>query len=116
MQLYSLIAVAIVAIQGKEFDMENMENVEVPKSREAVYDEQISPLMAQVISIAKQHGISLIFSAQLDADEDGENPLHCSTWIPQADTSNALKDAAKVIYNGYIAIPKTYSFAITEKK
>lgn len=46
---------------------------------ESVYDEQIAPLMAQIIAIAKEHGMPILFSACYR--DDGENLDSCSTYI-----------------------------------
>lgn len=43
--------------------------------KENVYDEQINPLMAQIIAICKQHKISLIADFGLDDD------LHCTSAL-----------------------------------
>ena len=43
--------------------------------KEKVYDDQISPLMAQIIAICKQHKISLVADFGLDDD------LHCTSAL-----------------------------------
>lgn len=40
-------------------------------TKENVYDEQINPLVHQIIGICKEHNIALLLSAQLQ-DEDDE--------------------------------------------
>jgi len=52
-------------------------------SKENVYDEQISPLVHQIIDICKEHNIALLLSAQLE-DED-ERRLYCTTILPGDD-------------------------------
>lgn len=47
---------------------------------EAVYDEQISPLMAQIIAICKEHGMPMVASFAYAAQGDGEFDL-CTTYI-----------------------------------
>jgi hypothetical protein len=49
-------------------------------SKENVYDEQISPLVHQIIEICKEHNIALLLSAQLQ-DEDDET-LYCTSILP----------------------------------
>jgi hypothetical protein len=49
-------------------------------NKEEVYDEQISPLMQEVIAICKENGIGLFFTACIPTDEDPH--LMCSTCIP----------------------------------
>ena len=51
--------------------------------KENVYDEQISPLVHQIINICKEHNIALLLSAQLQ-DEDDET-LYCTTILPGND-------------------------------
>jgi len=52
-------------------------------TKENVYDEQISPLVHQIINICKEHNIALLLSAQLQ-DEDDET-LYCTTILPGND-------------------------------
>jgi len=59
-------------------------------NKEQVYDEQISPLMQQIIAITREHGIAMI--ASFDIAHDGEGPngedcsaLLCSTLLPDGD-------------------------------
>ncbi|WP_448144572.1 hypothetical protein [Pseudomonas silesiensis] len=52
-------------------------------SKENVYDEQISPLVHEIIGICKEHNIALLLSAQLQ-DEDDET-LYCTTILPGTD-------------------------------
>ena len=56
-------------------------------NKEQVYDEQISPLMQQIIAVARQHGIAMV--ASFDIGHDGEGPngedcshLTCNTLLP----------------------------------
>jgi len=43
--------------------------------KEAIYDEQIAPLMSQIIAVCKEHGIPVV--AQFQYAEDG----YCTTRI-----------------------------------
>jgi hypothetical protein len=52
-------------------------------TKENVYDEQIRPLVHQIIDICKEHNIVLLLSAQLQ-DEDDET-LYCTTILPGTD-------------------------------
>jgi hypothetical protein len=90
--------------------------------REAIYDEQISPLMTRIIAICKEHSIPMIFQAQInddrkglsDVNEDGEElgPFFCTTVLAGGDlfpdTHEQLLKAAHVIkpkpasYAGYV--------------
>lgn len=50
-------------------------------TKEDVYDEQIAPLMAQIIAICKEHRIPLVAQFNYAAtDEDG--PSFCTTILP----------------------------------
>lgn len=61
-------------------------------NKEEIYDEQISPLMQQVISICKEHGIGLFLTACIPTVEDPH--LMCSTCLPSnaADLSKPSTD------------------------
>lgn len=43
-------------------------------TKEQVYDEQVNPLMAEVISICKEHEIAFLASFALGFDPDGDDP------------------------------------------
>lgn len=49
--------------------------------KEAVYDEEISPLMAQIIAICKRESIPMACRFQF-ADLDDEGPQFCTTLLP----------------------------------
>lgn len=50
------------------------------KTKENIYDEQISPLMQQVIDICREHKIAMVFSAHLPDEE--QDSLYCTTLLP----------------------------------
>lgn len=50
-------------------------------TEEKVYDEQIAPLMMQIIAICKEHRIPLACTFQYGDLEDG-GPAFCSTLLP----------------------------------
>ena len=59
-------------------------------NKEDIYDDQISPLMQQVIAICKDKGIAM--HASFDIAHDGEGPngedcssLTCTTHLPDGD-------------------------------
>ncbi|WP_236237674.1 hypothetical protein [Pseudomonas faucium] len=59
-------------------------------NKEEIYDEQISPLMQQIIAICKDKGIAM--QASFDIAHDGEGPngedcssLTCTTNLPDGD-------------------------------
>ena len=48
-------------------------------NKEAIYDSEISPLIAKVIGICKQHKIAMIMSFAIPTDDDPD--LSCSTAL-----------------------------------
>jgi hypothetical protein len=63
---------------------------EKPSQKERVYDEQISPLMVQIITLCKANRINMFadFCLGLEADENSERfdePLFCTTALPVAE-------------------------------
>ncbi len=42
---------------------------------EKIYDDQIAPLMAQIIKIATEHNMPYVASFQLTDEEDEQGPL-----------------------------------------
>lgn len=50
--------------------------------KEIAYDEQIAPLMAQIIALCKEHKINMAAQFALDANEDDGEPLFCTTCLP----------------------------------
>lgn len=48
------------------------------EDKEQVYDEQIYPLMNQIIAIAKEHRIPIAFQAQLNDNDGG---YFCTTML-----------------------------------
>ncbi|WP_149086947.1 hypothetical protein [Pseudomonas prosekii] len=59
-------------------------------NKEKVYDDQISPLMQQIIGICKDQGIAMV--ASFDIAHDGQGPngedctsLVCSSLLPDGD-------------------------------
>ena len=47
---------------------------------EAVYDEQISPLMTKIIAVCKEHRMPIVFSVQY-CDTESDGPGFCTTTI-----------------------------------
>lgn len=64
--------------------------------KERVYDEFCNPLIAQLIALAKQHGISLIVNMELDRREDGEM-LQCTTIVGPIPVQPAVLKAALLL-------------------
>jgi hypothetical protein len=72
-----------------------MKNMKYDK--EHVYDEEISPLMAQIIAICKREGLP--FAAQFYLKEEREDtgePLYCTTVIRPGGDSEGLEQISFV--------------------
>jgi hypothetical protein len=79
-------------------------------NKEQIYDEQINPLMAQIIKICDENNIPLVFSAQLTTDEE-DGAMFCTTFNLPDGTHQCLKDAASTIYRQR---PEALSMIITK--
>jgi hypothetical protein len=66
---------------------------------EHIYDEQISPLMAQIIKIAKEHDMPFIASFQLTDAEDEEEPLMCTSCQTPEGCTEKLVQAKNILYS-----------------
>lgn len=76
---------------------------------ERIYDEQIAPLMAQIIAICKRERIPMLATFQYGSrPEEGEVDF-CTTWIPFEGQSPGLSAALRVIN----ASPPVAAFTIT---
>lgn len=52
-------------------------------SKEQIYDDQISPLMKQILEIAKANGIAMLAHFDIESEEDPG--LRCTTTLPNGD-------------------------------
>ena len=80
-----------------------MSDYEVPpvQDKEAVYDEQIAPLMAQILAVCKEHGIPMVASFEYAPEQ------LCTSAIPgpsDDETSQRLNAATELIYQGFAAL------------
>lgn len=75
-------------------------NQEEEDTREQMYDEQINPLMARIITICKEHNIPFVASFQLSADNEDDGPLYCTSCSLPDGSSDRMKEAADLIYRG----------------
>ena len=55
-------------------------------NKEQVYDDQISPLMSQIIAICQKHGIAMIASFAIPTPED--DGLQCTSMLPDETGEN----------------------------
>ncbi len=82
--------------------------------KEEIYDEQISPLMKEIIEICKENKIDFFANCILREDTDGNGPYQCTTAILQArnEYNNTLHDLNNVVKNGYV-VQKPFCMAMT---
>lgn len=73
-------------------------------TREDIYDTEVSPLMKQVLTICEHAGIPLVASFRIDDGAEGEEPLFCTSILPD-DTSEHMQALARA------ARPKPAQFA-----
>ncbi len=78
---------------------------------EKIYDDQINPLMAQIIKIAQEHDMPFVFSFQLTDDEDEEGPLMCTSCLLPEGCDEKLVQAKELLY----APPSTTTLSITTR-
>ena len=64
---------------------------------EKIYDDQIVPLMTQIIKIAYQHDMPFVSSFQLTDDED-EGPLMCTSCLLPEGCAERLVQAKELLY------------------
>lgn len=78
------------------------------RTREEIYDDDISPLMTQIIQICKDADIPMVCDFALDDDRGDDDPpgLHCTTLLCPADSNDKTKrirDAAKPAVAEWVA-------------
>lgn len=68
--------------------------------KEEAYDEQINPLMAQIIKICNENGIPFVASFQLaTAEEDEEGEFFCTSCSLLEGCSDKLVEAKQILYD-----------------
>jgi hypothetical protein len=82
--------------------------------RERAYDEEINPLMAEIIRVCKQHGIPMFASFELDQrpDRDPDDPLMCTTALLGED--NGFTSYGPALHNALGAIFPARAAALAE--
>lgn len=55
--------------------------------KEAIYDEQVSPLMTKIIAICKEHSIPMVAQFQY-ADTEENGPAYVTTSLPIKDVAS----------------------------
>ena len=73
-------------------------------TKEQIYDEQISPLMTQIIAICKEHGIPIVASFFTPGDDDPElavtTALLGNGFEAPKNFSNALRELRPELFDG----------------
>lgn len=73
-------------------------------TKEQIYDEQISPLMTQIIAICKEHGIPVVASFFTPGDDDPElavtTALLGNGFEAPVNFSNALRELRPELFAG----------------
>lgn len=80
-------------------------------NKEAVYDDEISPLMAQILEICKANGISMVAHFAIPTEDDPD--LVCTSCLP-----DETDDFAPTVRSAHAAIMRGHSgpaFAITTR-
>lgn len=75
------------------------------QTKEAIYDSQIAPLMAQIIEICKEHKIAMVASYAVPNEHD--DGLHCTTVLLEEshEPSQELLNASRAIYRPQSSSP-----------
>jgi hypothetical protein len=77
---------------------------------EAVYDEQISPLMEQIIAICHEHKLPMVMDFDLGMDDEEGSHLHCTTVVEPEHGDERIQEAAKAVQ------PKKHSLSMITVK
>jgi len=96
---------------------------EIMYDKESIYDEQISPLMTQIIEICKKEDVPMALQFYLK-EEDGENkePLYCTTFLVPAkaemnpDVYDHLIKVCETMKYGSNGKPFCMAMTITKKE
>lgn len=83
------------------------------KDNESVYDEQIRPLMQQIIDICKANGMAIFATVQYAPATDEDGAGLCTTYIPTADQCGAFEKLRRVAVDGWNATPSFSAFTVT---
>ncbi|MDR5784100.1 hypothetical protein QCE63_32280 [Caballeronia sp. LZ065] len=67
------------------------------KNKEQIYDEQISPLMVQIIAICKEHNIAHLMSFSIPTDEDPDLAVTTVRLTSECNPPEELRNALRAI-------------------
>lgn len=79
-------------------------------NKEEIYDAEISPLMAQILAICKEHKIAMVASFDLPVPDDPDLVCTSALTTEEFEPRQALRDAVIVLCNpemAYIAMTLT---------
>ena len=87
---------------------------------ESVYDNEISPLVAEIIRICKRAGMPMLTSFCYAAGRNEDDPgsvNFCTTYLDNGSgyQPDELKEAVRIIRNGASTRPKLMAFTITNE-
>lgn len=85
--------------------------------KEAIYDEHISPLMAQIIKLCKEHKINMVADFSLGYDPEADQTLFCTTALSKVDPDDE-KGVERMMraYNALKPQSSLFAFTITSSK
>jgi hypothetical protein len=86
---------------------------------EAVYDEQISPLMRQILEICKAHNLPMFATFQYRSSEHPEEMGLCtSKLVPELPgvEQDLLQNLDRVARRGWGVHPQSFAMTITTRK
>ena len=104
-----LLEIAYQFVTGEEWMMS-----EARTAKEEIYDNQISPIMRQILAICQEHKIAVLAEFCLGYDEDADDELCCTSALLTEDhepTERILK-----AFDLLKPRPSFIAFAITTKK
>lgn len=85
------------------------------KDNEAIYDEQIDPLMMRIIDICKDHQIPMFATFQYVESEDGGMAGFCTTRIPVDGESSLFAKLNLVAYDGWEVVAPFAALTISTR-
>ena len=82
-------------------------------TREDIYDNEISPLMKQVLTICKRAGIPLVADFRIDDGGEGEEPLFCTSILPDHGNDSGAEHMRAVARAARPSVSHFAAFTIT---
>ncbi|MCY1367298.1 hypothetical protein D9M69_542270 [compost metagenome] len=69
-------------------------------NKEAIYDEQISPLMQKILEICKEHKLAMVASFHCDTGEEDGHDLICTSALTEVeyDPPASFRQCVNVLY------------------